>query len=173
MCLRTCCKRWPWGATPTSSTLQRSAGILKSTIPEKTYNRRRSVVPMNCFTSWGLRPIDYKPCWPGNFFTIPYTGKKFGFMYSQKRICTASVPISTFLCLWAIYIFPRSVHLLSCSRIGKPIRWTYKNRSQKHECRSSPVAAQFLFWEYLFRIFGIVSLQCMCIKFFSNKYKAY
>jgi hypothetical protein len=24
------------------------------------------------------------------------------------------------------------------------------------------VAAQFLFWDYLFRVYGIVSLQCMC-----------
>jgi membrane-associated HD superfamily phosphohydrolase len=29
---------------------------------------------------------------------------------------------STFMCLWAIYIFPRSVNLFSCSRIGRPIR---------------------------------------------------
>ncbi len=58
---------------------------------------------------------------------------KFRNKYSQKRNIGVSVLISTFICLWAIYIFPLSAYLF-CWRKYVDRSWDYINPSQTHEC---------------------------------------
>ncbi len=58
---------------------------------------------------------------------------KFRNKYSQKRNIGASVPISTFMRLWAFYIIPWSVSLF-CWRKYVYRSWDCIKRSQTHEC---------------------------------------
>ncbi len=72
----------------------------------------------------------------------------------------ASAPNSTFMCLWAIYIFPGSVYIFPPAEQADP-PWVYIIHSQTHECGNWDWGPD---GEYLFQIFGILSLQCVTVR---------
>jgi hypothetical protein len=76
------------------------------------------------------------------------------YVFSEKKLRGLSPNFHIHVYVSDLYIFPRSVHLFSCSRIGRPLVGMYINRSPKHECIGiGNEASQFLFGEYISRIF--------------------
>jgi hypothetical protein len=78
--------------------------------------------------------------------------------YSQKRNCTASIPIqNSCVCERFIYSCDRSTY----SAAGKYIMWTdpgnmYLNAHRHMNVENGTEAVQLIFWEYFSGIFGAV-----------------
>ncbi len=91
--------------------------------------------------------------------------QKFRNKYSQKRNIGVSVPISTFIRLWVIYIFPQSVCLF-CWRKYVDRSWDYINRLYRHmNVEIGAEAALFPENEY---INGILVAVCSTIHYLTG-----
>ncbi len=83
---------------------------------------------------------------------------KFRNKYSHKRNIGASVPISTFMFLWVIYIFPQSVCLF-CWRKYVDRSWDYINPHRDMNVEIGAEAALFPEKEYISGIFVAVWME--------------
>ncbi len=56
--------------------------------------------------------------------------RNFDLCIPRKGTARTQYPIFAFMCLWAIYIFPQSVHLFSWSRICRPMVGIFKSYTE-------------------------------------------
>ncbi len=83
----------------------------------------------------GSKKHEHWTVWGAMTKAAGHTATKIPFMYSQKRNCAPQSNVHIHVSVSDSYIFPGSVHIFSCSRIGRRIVGIqYINRSQTHEC---------------------------------------
>ncbi len=70
----------------------------------------------------------------------------------------ATAPISTFTCLWAIYIFPGSAYIFPPAEPADP-SWEYIIRSQTHECGNWDWGPNIPFLGIFVFVFAVLELQ--------------
>ncbi len=115
------------------------------------YQGERRTTPATLLYSLLVNGKLRKPWWytQETWHTIPHTLllciPKMQNKYFQKWNCAALFPISTFLYLWAINIFPWSVHLFGCIAFAIWL-WDFLKRSEILECWNWEWGRTFLFW---------------------------
>ncbi len=94
---------------------------------------RRRTTPATLLYSLLVNGKFRKPWWDTqeDWFMLPRTVSKIWSKYSKQWNCLASFPISTFLYLWMIYIFPRSVRLCCCIAFANQL-WEYINHYSRN-----------------------------------------
>jgi hypothetical protein len=78
------------------------------------------------------------------------------YVFPEKEYCADLVPISTFMCLSAIYIFLRSVHIFSFCRIGRPMGGIYSiDCSEKLGLRPCNFFSGNICFDFLYCVFAV------------------
>ncbi len=87
-----------------------------------------------------------------------YTATNIPFMYSQKRKCATSVPISTFMCLCERFIYSQGRSAFCCRKICGPMVEIYKSPNDTWTWKLGLRPRNSFSWNICFEF----SVLCLC-----------